>query len=87
MGIRIKNAETIRLARELAATTGESITRAITEALRERLARIQATQERAAATKAAHLLEIGRDAAPRWIEPYRSVDYGDLLYDKRGLPR
>jgi antitoxin VapB len=39
MGVRlnIKNPETDRLARELAAATGESITTAVTIAIRERL--------------------------------------------------
>ena len=39
MGLSIKNAETERLARELARQTGESITAAITHALEERLAK------------------------------------------------
>ena len=37
MSLNIKNAETHRLARELAALTGESMTGAITVALREAL--------------------------------------------------
>ena len=36
--LNIKNPETIELARRLAATTGESITEAVTQALRARLA-------------------------------------------------
>ena len=38
MALNIKSAETDRLARELAALTGESITEAVTRALEERLA-------------------------------------------------
>lgn len=41
MPLNIKDAETDRLARELAASTGESITAAVATALRERLERIQ----------------------------------------------
>lgn len=41
MGISIKNERTERLARELAAETGESLTAAITHALEERLARLE----------------------------------------------
>lgn len=37
MRLTIKNKETDRLARELAAATGESITAAVTQAVRERL--------------------------------------------------
>lgn len=39
MALSIKNAEAERLARQLARTTGESITDAVTQALRERLVR------------------------------------------------
>jgi antitoxin VapB len=39
MALNIKSAEADRLARELAARTGESITEAVTKALRERLDR------------------------------------------------
>ncbi|HEX8275231.1 MAG TPA: type II toxin-antitoxin system VapB family antitoxin [Longimicrobiaceae bacterium] len=39
MALNIKNSEAERLARELADATGENITRAVTEALRERLIR------------------------------------------------
>jgi antitoxin VapB len=31
--------------------------------------------------------EIAVDAARRWVEPYRSAEHGDLLYDEAGLPR
>ncbi|MDQ4043975.1 MAG: type II toxin-antitoxin system VapB family antitoxin, partial [Chloroflexota bacterium] len=39
MALSIKNPEAERLARELARTTGESLTQAVTAALRERLVR------------------------------------------------
>lgn len=42
MALSIKNPETEKLARELARRTGESITEAITAALRERLSRERA---------------------------------------------
>jgi antitoxin VapB len=41
MALSIKTEEADRLARELAAATGESLTDAVTEALRERLERVQ----------------------------------------------
>jgi len=41
MALNIKSPETDRLARELASATGESITTAVSTALRERLARIR----------------------------------------------
>ena len=84
MGLNIKNDETHKLVRDLSAITGESMTQAVTVAVRERLVRLR--RERGAGL-AERLLAIGRDAAAHLREPYRSVDHGDLLYDERGLPR
>jgi antitoxin VapB len=80
MTLNIKNPEARRLARELAALTGESMTAAVTEAVRERLARIR--RERLAA----HLLAIGKDCAAHLKEPSRSIDHATLLYSGDGLP-
>ena len=46
MSLNINNEETCRLARELAELTGETITGAITVALRERLERKRVIEER-----------------------------------------
>ena len=72
------------MAQELARLTGESMTAAVTEAVRERLERMR--RERAAGL-ANRLLAIGKDCAARLKEPFRSVDHGELLYDEHGLPR
>jgi antitoxin VapB len=81
MSLNIKNEETHRLALELAALTGESMTAAVTEAVRERLERVKSKgmKER--------IMKIAKDTGPRWKEPYRSIDHGDLLYDEKGLPK
>jgi antitoxin VapB len=84
MGLNIKSEETHRLVRELARLTGESMTAAVTEAVRERLTRLRRNE---AAGLADRLLAIGKDCAARLKEPFRSADHGDLLYDERGLPR
>ena len=84
MGLNIKDEKTHRLAQELAALTGESRTAAVTEAVRERLARIR--RERGISL-ADRLLAIGKDCAAHLEEPFRSADHADLLYDARGLPR
>ncbi len=44
MGLSIKTEEADRLARELAQLTGETLTEAITKAMRERLERLRAEQ-------------------------------------------
>ena len=84
MSLNIKSEEAHRLARELARLTSESMTIAVTKALRERLDRLRRAEAVALADR---LLAIGRDCAARLKEPYRSTDHGDLLYDERGLPR
>lgn len=84
MSLNIKNDETHRLAQELASLTGESMTAAVTEALRERLERVRGERSGSLAER---LLAIGRETAPLFKEPFRSIDHGDLLYDERGLPR
>ncbi len=84
MGLNIKNDETHRLAEELSRLTGESLTAAVTVAVRERLERVRRERGKSLADR---LIAIGKDCAPRLKEPFRSGDHGDLLYDERGLPR
>lgn len=86
MSLNIKNPETNRLARELSDLTGESLTEAVTLALRERLARMRSTEDQVQARKDA-LMAIGRDIASRLSPEVRAIDHGELLYDERGLPR
>ena len=82
MPLNIKNDETCRLAAQLAQLTGTSMTRAVTEALREQLNRLQTPD-----ALAKELLAIGQDCASRLKEPYLSIKHGDFLYDDKGLPR
>jgi antitoxin VapB len=84
MSLNIKNEKTHRLARKLARLTGESMTAAVDKAVRERLERVRSAER---ASLAERLLKIGRECAPLWKEPYRSIDHGDLLYDEKGLPK
>lgn len=85
--MNIKNREAERLTRELAQATGESMTAAITEAVRERLERIRAShRQHPPGVRAARLLEIGQEIAPLLPEPWASRDHGELLYDDAGLP-
>lgn len=84
MSLNIKNEETHRLARELARITGESLTAAVDEAIRERLERVRGEPKEKALER---ILKIGRECAARLKEPYKSIDHGDLLYDEKGLPK
>lgn len=87
VSLNIKNADAERLARQLAAATGESVTRAVAVAVRERLDRLQHGDELAAVERGARVRKIAEDAAGRWVEPYRSSDHSTFLYDESGLPR
>ncbi len=87
MSLNIKSEEAEELARSLAKATGESLTGAITVALRERLARVRDLQSERVSQRAARLRAIGADAGPRWKPEYRHADHADVLYDDAGLPR
>jgi antitoxin VapB len=81
MALNIKNEETHQLARELARRTGETMTAAVTTAVRERLERVRREQSESLANE---LLAIGKDCAARLKEPFRSADHADLLYGEHG---
>lgn len=84
MALNIKNEETCALVEELAELTGENMTEAITNAVRERLERAKHPQKKRVAER---LMEIGRETAPLIKEPWKSTLHGDLLYDEKGLPK
>ena len=83
MALNIKDPEADRLARELAARTGESITQTVVKALRERLKRETAKvpvglkEEIMAISRRAGLLTRRTDESSEEI----------IGYDDRGLPR
>ncbi|MBW4092982.1 MAG: type II toxin-antitoxin system VapB family antitoxin [Proteobacteria bacterium] len=81
--LNIKSDDAYRLAAELAGLTGESLTTAVTAALRERLERER--RERDIETRLARLREITADIR-RHMEPGASSDHS-WLYDENGLPR
>ena len=83
MSMNIKNKEAHQLARQLSKLTGESLTFAVTEAVRERLDRVRSEH---GVDLAERLLLIGRDCAAHLKAPFRSIDHDDMLYDDRGLP-
>jgi antitoxin VapB len=83
MAFSIKSDEADRLVRELCGATGESLTEAVTKALRERLRRIGG--QRRAASLAAELDRIALRCAALPVLDHRSPD--EILgWDGRGLP-
>ena len=85
MSLNIKNGETYRLVRELADLTGESMTGAVTEAVRERLGRLKREQDDSG--MAERILEIAAEMRARLPDDFFNVEHGDLLYDENGLPK
>lgn len=85
MALNIKHAEADRLARELAKATGETLTEAIVNALRERLARQRRT--RPVPLGAVEILTEAQERLARLpVLDSRTAD--EILgYDEKGLPR
>ncbi len=83
MALNIKDSTADELARRLASATGESITTAVTVAVRERLERVQGAAP--AALREQELMRIARQAAARPARDRRSAE--EILgYDAHGLP-
>lgn len=90
MSLNIKNPETYRLVKELADETGQSMTAAVTDAVRERLERIRAEQTDPEADIEARIERMRAIAAvirERAPAGYWDQDFDELLYDDQGLPK
>ncbi len=84
MALSLKDPEADRLAREVAARTGETLTTAVVVALKERLARLRGRPKRR------RLRDELREIAQRCAQlPTLDDRSGEeiLGYDERGLPR
>ena len=82
MSLNVKDPEAHRLAQAIAQATGETMTRAVTEALRERYERLE---RRDPETLAADIRAIAKRAAAHIKRPY--LDHAEFLYDEHGLPK
>jgi antitoxin VapB len=86
--LNIKNDEAYALARQLADETGESLTEAVTTAVRERLARLRRREEDDVEARLAAGRAIAQDMARRWGPYDPDVDPTAFLYDEEtGLPK
>jgi antitoxin VapB len=83
MSLNIKDPEAHKLAQQLARETGETMTAAVTEAIRERLESIRRRRKRDATLAAIHA--ISKRSAELLKGPY--IDHAELLYDEHGLPK
>jgi len=87
--LNIKSEDAYRLASQLTALTGESLTAAVTIALQERLERQlqdKAAKQRDVAALTERILEIGRHCAAHIHSPIDSTRCTDELYGEDGLP-
>lgn len=86
MSLNIKNEETVRLVRELADELDVSLTAAITDAVRARLAQVRAESPDGGVDweRAMALVRTMRELMG---EEYLSQDFDALLYDEMGLPK
>jgi len=80
--LNVKDPEAHRLAQAIAQETGETLTRAVTEALRQRYERLR---HRRGKTSVEELRAIAGRAAVHVKRPY--VEHAELLYDEDGLPK
>ena len=80
--LNVKDPEAHRLAQAIARETGETMTRVVTEALRERYERLQ---HRCSKASVEELRAIAARAAAHVKRPY--LDHAELLYDEHGLPK
>jgi antitoxin VapB len=82
VSLNVKDPEAHRLAQAIAHETGETLTCAVTEALRERYERIHKRNPEALA---ADIRTIAKRASAHIKRPY--LDHAEFLYDQRGLPK
>jgi antitoxin VapB len=82
VSLNVKDPEAHRLAQAISEETGETLTRAVTEALRERYERLQ---RRRSGASVEELRAIAERAAVHVKRPY--LDHAELLYDEHGLPK
>lgn len=80
--LNVKDPEAHRLAQAIARKTGETLTCAVTEALRERYERLDRRDPEALA---ADIRAIAKRASRHIKRPY--LDHAEFLYDEHGLPK
>ncbi len=84
VSLNIKDPEIHHLAKELADLTGESMTRAVGIAVKDRLTRVR-SQRRKKRMSVEEMLALGKRVRSKIKGPL--IDHAELLYDERGLPK
>ena len=84
MPLNIKNISTHALAKKLATLTGESMTKVVTEALQEKLARMEKAKDRVGLAEELDRIALRCASLPRHDDRSPEEIIG---YDDRGLPQ
>lgn len=82
--LNIKSDDAYRLASKLSELTGESLTSAVTTALKERLERVQAGED--IEMRLARIREITADMRARMDKPLPTSNHDWMYDDETGLP-
>jgi antitoxin VapB len=85
MALSIKDHKTDQLARKISQLTGESLTEAIQHSLEARLLTLEKNNKKGIDLK--KIQEIQARVRSKLPKGANSLDHGDFLYDKNGLPR
>jgi antitoxin VapB len=80
MSMNIKNEKTHRMAQELAAVTGQSLSAAVADAIQEKLQRVK---KRGMAER---IMKIAKETSDL-LKGKPLPDHAELLYDEKGLPK
>lgn len=83
MSLNIKDPEAHKLAQQLATETGETMTSAVIQAIRDRLEAVRHRRKRDATLAAIHA--ISKRSAELLKGPY--IDHAEFLYDEHGIPK
>ncbi|HVZ70283.1 MAG TPA: type II toxin-antitoxin system VapB family antitoxin [Rhizomicrobium sp.] len=86
MGLNIKTEEAHRLAKELSELTGESMAKAVTDTIRQRVEELR--RERTQKARAEEIMRIARECSKLLNEtPGEMMKIEDLYDEKTGLPK
>lgn len=86
MGLNIKTEEAHRLAKELSELTGESMAKAVTDTIRQRVEELR--RERTKKARAEEIMRIARECSKLLNEtPGEMMKIEDLYDEKTGLPK
>lgn len=88
MALHLTDPDTDRMARELARETGETLTTAVSRAVKERLDRVKTKQEANDERFLADVEKILSAVRPKWRRGRKTGrEMIDEMYDEDGLPR